>query len=62
MPRKSTALEGLSPGMSTFYRGVNRRYALSEHHRKRLMCAAQAHTRMEAAQQLIRVEGLTVVD
>ena len=55
MPRKSTALEGLSRVCANVLPGrepplCGRQNTIENC----LMCAAQAHTRMEAAQQLIK--------
>ena len=48
--------------MRAFYRRIERTHALSEHHRRLLVVACQAHSRMEQAQRTVAVERLTTVD
>jgi hypothetical protein len=62
MAHKFSVPEGLSTVMATFYRHITRKYALSEHHRQLLVCACQAHSRMEDAQAILAREGLTTAD
>jgi P27 family predicted phage terminase small subunit len=62
MKRNPTPTACLSDGMKTFYRQIGRKYRLSEHHRRLLLCACQAHSRMEQAQAVVEAEGLTTTD
>jgi phage terminase small subunit len=60
--KKTRDLTGLSLEMQTFYRGISRRFDLSEHHRALLRCACEAHDRMDQARTLVATEGLTTID
>jgi phage terminase small subunit len=62
MKRNHTSVEGISETMLQFFKHLSRKYRLSEHHRRLLLCGCEAHTRMEQAQAVIATEGLTVTD
>jgi P27 family predicted phage terminase small subunit len=52
----------LSPDMRASYRRITRKWALSEHHRRLLICAAESHDRMCQARDVLATEGITVLD
>ena len=62
MAKQTVALEHVSDAMRTFLPAIERKYRLSEHHRRLLAVACQAHSRMEQAQTTVAAEGLTTVD
>jgi P27 family predicted phage terminase small subunit len=62
MARDTAVPEHLSDAMKRFCRQITRTYALSTHHRKLLVCAAESHDRMTQARDVVTAEGLTTVD
>jgi P27 family predicted phage terminase small subunit len=60
--KRLATIEHLSADMQQFYRKVARKYALSDHHRRLLVCSCEAHDRMTAARDLLATTGLVLVN
>lgn len=60
--KKTGPPEHLSTAMQTWWRQVCRAWALSPHHLRVLEAACESWDRMEQARDLIKSEGLVVVD
>ena len=62
MAKKAVVLEHVSDAMRAFYKRIERKYRLSEHHQQLLAVACQAYSRMQEAQATVAREGLTTTD